>query len=565
MLSTVARLKHFKWLELAVVLVVGVAAYSLHFYHYFASFGSDIFFFNDPDDAKIYYWNTWHFAQKLSNGYNPFYTDLICAPNGTSLWMHAYTSWFGLLHVLIDNVNLSINVGIAIQLVAAYVGFYYFAMRFVKKPYFAASVAYISVFNTYILAKCGVHYNLVLIGVLPFLLLYVYKVFPIVGKKVTVAKRHILSFTGLLILAIFMDYYVVFYVLAFLLVYLTWFGLLVAWFDTWNWKKTWSIVGLFGVGHLAMRLLRIGGFAEKGAVWGAADVRLLFTPASNSAYQKNWILQGIPHSINDNKLYVGIALGVCFVIAVVFFFKNCRKDNESRFFLFASILFLLVTLPVIRIGEHVIFYNFTSIVHYIPFVNNVRAPDRFILMFFVVASLFIGRVVFLKANYTKRFSKYNAFLVVFVVWFYANHRQDKMKIVSQPSSLAVLEKYEGQTVLILPFGIRDGYQQFGNFDADQVLLQVQYAFKMPSGYLSRLSDDTWQNYTTSELYKTLVSWQDNKSAQIDLMKALKENGIRAVYLPHTYSLTHRLVENELVRGLGSPDKIDTSGVVFSIH
>lgn len=560
----VARRKNFNWLELGVVFLVGVSFYSLHFYHYFSSFGADIFFFNDPDDAKIYSWNTWHFAHQLSNGDNPYYSDFICWPKGASLWMHAYTVWFGLLHFFIDNVNLSINVGIAIQLVMAYVGFYYFAKQFVKRPIIASTVAYASVFNTYILAKCGVHFNLVLIGVLPFLLLYVYKLLPLVEGKVTLVRKHILSFVLLMVFAFFTDYYVVFYVLAFLLVYLIWYGTLSAWFDRWNWKKTFAIVGLFSLGHVVMRLFRISGFSEKGAIWGAADVRLLFTPGSNSAYQRDWIIDDIPNSINDNKIYLGISLVVYFIIALVYFYKNYKKDKESRFLFFASILFLLVSLPVIQVGEQVLFYNFTSVVHYIPFVNNVRAPDRFILMFFIVSSLFIFRVVFLETEYTKKWSKYVVFAIVFVVWFYVNHTQEKMQIVDQPPTSAGLQKYEGQTILIFPFGIRDGYQQFGDFDANQALLQVQYGFKMPSGYLSRLSDDTWKNYTNSDFYKTLVSWQDNKNAEVDLKKALREHGILAVYLPHTYRYTHRLMENQLLYSLGPPKLTDLSGVLFVV-
>ena len=559
-----ARLKNHNWLELGLVIAVGMAFYALHFYPYFDSFSSDIFFFNDPDDAKIYSWNTWHFAHQLSNGKNPFYTDFICWPEGTSLWMHAYTVWFGLLNVFIKNINVSINLGIAIQLVAAFVGFYYLAKRFVMRPYFAATVAYIAIFNTYILAKCGVHYNLVMIGVLPFLLLYIFKLFPIVKEKLTVVKKHILSFVVLLVLAFFMEYYMVFYALAFMLVYLMWYGFISAWFDTWSWKKTLSLIGLFGVGHSVMRLLRIGGFQEKGAVWGAADLRLLFTPGSNAANQKEWILDGLSNTVNDNKIYVGFSLVVYFIVALVFFYQDYRKDKESRFFLFASVVFLLVTLPVIKIGGKDLFYNFTSIVHYIPFVNNVRAPDRFILMFFVMSSLFICRVIFLETNCSKGWNKYVGFTLAFVGWFYVNHQQENMDAVEHSEVNSILEECSGKTVLMLPFGIRDGYQQFGDFDENQVLQQAQYRFKMPSGYLSRLSDDTWEYYKSNELYINLVNIQkDSLGIDFDWHTNLLKNNIELLYVPKNRSVNSN--EIKMLESLPVLIKEDRNGTLYTLR
>jgi hypothetical protein len=559
-----ARLKNHNWLELGLVVLVGIAFYSLHFHPYFTSFSSDIFFFNDPDDAKIYSWNTWHFAHQLSNGNNPFYTDFICWPECTSLWMHAYTVWFGLLNIFIKNVNLSVNLGIAIQLVVAFMGFYYLAKRFVMRPYLAATVAYIAVFNTYILAKCGVHYNLVMIGVLPFLLLYIFKLFPIVKEKLTVVKKHILSFVVLLVLAFFMEYYMVFYALAFMLVYLLWYGFISAWFDTWSWKKTLSLIGLFGIGHSVMRLLRIGGFQEKGAVWGAADLRLLFTPGSNAANQKDWILEGLSNTLNDNKIYIGTSLVVYFIVALVFFYQNNRRDKESRFFLFASVVFLLVTLPVIKIGEKDLFYNFTAIVHYIPFVNNVRAPDRFILLFFVTVSLFICRVIFLQIDYSKGWSKYTAFAVTLLGWFYMDHEQVNMKVVEQPLASNILEECKGKAVLMLPFGIRDGYQQFGDFDENQVLQQAQYGFKMPSGYLSRLSDDTWENYKSNELYVNLVNMQkDSVGIDFDWHTNLLKNNIEILYVPKNRSVDSN--EIKMLESLPALIKEDRNGTLYTLR
>lgn len=560
-----AKLKNLNWLELGLVILVGLASYSLHFYHYFDSFSVDIFFFNDPDDAKVYQWNTWHFAHQISRGANPFYTDYMCSPNGTSLWMHAYTIWFGLLNVVVDNVPLAINLGIAIQLVAAFAGFYYLAKRFVMRPYFAAMAAYVSVFNTYILAKCGVHYNLVLVGVLPFLLLYIFKIFPMAEERIVVVRKHFAGFLLLLVIAFFMDYYVVFYALAFLVVYLMWFGFLSRWFGTWSWLKSLAVFGILGVGHLIVRLLRISGLDEKGAIWGAADIRLLLTPGSNAAHSRNWMLEDIPNSLNDNKIYIGISLLVYFLVALIFFYQDYRRDRHSRFFLFASSIFLIVSLPVIRISGQDLFYNFTGLVHFIPFVNNVRAPDRFILLFFVSAAIFIGRVLFLETNGKKGWNKYVAISFGLILWFFKDHQQLKMQPVNQPEESVLLENYRDGTLLMLPFGIRDGYRQFGELDENQLLQQLRYGFKIPSGYLSRLSDETWQYYLENELYKNLILVQQGEEVEgFNWHFAFNQNDIHSLYIPK-YMLAKHVSISTMVSHLPVTKKEDENGVLFSLY
>lgn len=562
MLSGITR---SRWSELILILLTAIGAYALHYYPYFEFFGQDIFFFNDPDDAKVYSWNTWHFAHQVKNGTNPFFTDYVFSPVGSSLWMHAYTVWFGLLNILLDNVPLSINLGIAIQLIVAFTGFYYFAKPLVIRPILAVLVAYISVFNTYVLAKSGVHYNLILIGILPFLLLSIHRLLPVNNGRLSVNKNALFSLVLFLFIAFFMEYYVVFYALAFGFAYVSWFGFLSSWFQEWNWKKALGIASIFGVGHVALRLLRIGGFDEKGAVWGAADIRLLLTPASTAYSQKNWILEGIPHTLNDNKIYLGISFFVYFIAALVFFIKHHKRDTYSRFLLFSSALFLLVTLPVIRIAEIDIFFHFTSIVHYLPFVNNVRAPDRFILMFFVMASLFICRVVYLETRHEKDSKKCVALTLTLAVWFFIDHQQARMQPVDKPVTGDVLVECRDKRVLMLPFGIRDGYHQYGELDENHLLLQQQFGFKMPSGYFSRVGSSTWGYFEENELYQNIVAFQkDSSVVDFNWSSAFRQEGIEAIYIGHQNSIVNKNW-SLLFEQLKTRKHVDAGGVLHIIE
>lgn len=557
--------KYPPYIKLLLVAVLGTAFYCLHFYQYFDQFSSSIFFFNDPDDAKVYSWNTWHFAHQIKRGANPFYTDYIFNPTGASLWMHAYTIWFGMLNLLFNNVALSINLGIAIQLVAAFIGFYLLARFFNIQYLLAISAAYVAVFSTYILAKVGVHYNLALIGILPFILLSFLRLVSHDGAF-CINKKYMLPTGGLLLLGFFMDYYIVFYALAFILVYLLWFGALNEWFCGWNWKKTLILVGTLVVGHIGVRLLRISGFSEKGALWAAADIRGLVNQGLNSRFFQEKMYWELTHSVNDNKIFLGYSFIGIFILCVVLYLQIKDKDKWTRFFLFATLLFGMVTLPVIRIAGTDLWYNITAIVHFIPFVNNVRSPDRFILLVFVFGAMFMARVVTLQWMNKNIKLDFTVFLLVPVTLFFLEHAQQDMEPIELPvSKKSVLAEMQNKTVLMLPFGIRDGYQQFGEFDENQLLLQQEYGFKMPSGYLSRVGKETWEYYKANDLFSSLVLLQNGERVNgFNWHSTMVKWGIEQVYMPKS-SLSEFTAVAEMMEKLPATKKEDENGVLFSLY
>ena len=559
------REKHYPYLEPLLVVALGIVFYCLHFHPYFGEFSSAIFFFNDPDDAKVYAWNTWHFAHQIKQGANPFYTDYICSPNGTGLWMHAYTIWFGLLNLLFSNVALSINLGIAIQLVVAFIGFYRLARYFDIQYLLAISAAYVAAFSIYVLAKVGVHYNLVLIGVLPFIMLSFLQWMPY-DKGFTVNRKYALPTVVLLLVGFFMGYYVVFYSCAFVLAYFLWFSVLDSWFSSWNWKKTLVLLGVLVLGHISVRLLRVSGMDEKGAIWAAADIRGLVNQGLNSRFFQDKIYWDLPHSVNDNKIFLGYSFMLLFILCMVLYLQRKDKDTWTRFFLFATTLFTLVTLPVIRISGTDIWYNITALVHFIPFVNNVRSPDRFILLVFVFGALFMARVVHLQWKAKNIKLNFTVFLLVPVMLFFVEHAQEDMEPISlSVSEQSVLSETNGKKILMLPFGIRDGYQQFGEFDENQLLLQQLYAFKMPSGYLSRLSDETWNYYKSNELYSNLAFIQQGVVVDgFDWHAALVTNDIYGLYLPKSL-ISENYGVLKMIASLPVTQKEDENGILFSLH
>jgi hypothetical protein len=548
--------------EYGIVILIGCFSYFINFYSILSRFSSHIFYLTEDDDAKIYVWNTWHFTQQLDQGLSPFFTDYFFNPLGSDLWMHANTCWFGLINYIVRDIELAVNLGILVQLIVAFLGFYILSKKIVVKPFFAIVVAYVSVFNTFILVKCGVHFNLVLIGVVPFIIIMVMKTFPFQESTYKLNRVNLVALILLLVLAFFMDYYMVFYGLSFLVIYISWFFGLDKWFRNWNRKKTLGLFGIFVFGHTIVRLLRVLGFDEKGALWGASDIRLLFTPSIDSFFFNHWSISGLTNSVNDNKNFIGFSLIFLLIMAVFIFVKRFKGDGLSRFLIFTSCSFFLITFPLIRIGGNDLFFHFSSIIHFVPFVNNVRSPDRFILMLFVFLGLFSFRVFYLFSKDRLGFKSF-VFTFLFVLGFYIDHTQKPMNSFEINQGSSVLSQTKNKNVLIIPYGVRDGFRSFGEFEVDHVLSQIKHGFKMPSGYLSRMDADIW-DYSHSEFFKNVVNVQSDSSViDYDWRSNMIKHKIDYVYVPNSYRNKNQKILC-LVQNLKLMD-IDTYGSLYLVE
>ena len=126
-----------------------------------------------------------------------------------------------------------------------------------------------------------------------------------------------------------------------------------------------------------------------------------------------------------------------------------------------------------------------------------------------------------------------------------------------------LSQTKGKNVLMLPYGIRDGYRMHGEFDVDQVLLQIIYGFKMPSGYLSRVNDKVWE-YHHTDFYENLAKVQsDSFLSDFDWKSKMIKNHIDYVYLPTTYSLSNPKI-SKITNGLKLIDR-DSGGELYLVE
>src|SRR5688572_19140483 len=140
----------FKWLELfglAVFYVVVFFIYTFPLLTHFADGfpGYDTGF----SDANQYIWNIYNFKKAVSEGSNPWFTDLLLYPEGSSLLFHTYTPILGIFGLLFSNDIVAVNSGLLLSFVLSGIGAYWLSYRLVPNKILALVTGLVFAFSPY--------------------------------------------------------------------------------------------------------------------------------------------------------------------------------------------------------------------------------------------------------------------------------------------------------------------------------------------------------------------------------------------------------------------------------
>lgn len=210
-------------------------------------------------------------------------------------------------------------------------------------------------------------------------------------------------------------------------------------------------------------------------------------------------------SIFENFTYPGIII-IFGYIALIFLYRKFDKTTKEDIkpFLFTSIVFFILTLgPFLHVFGH---WTFTVddgikiviplpyiILHYIPFLNNIRVPGRLIVGFIFFAYIVCAYLInyFLK-NKSIRFKQ--VFFMLFLLIFIFDQRvTDSIFPAPQVYPYKIFQTIKSDekkvSVLEIPFTVRDGFTYFGNGDAIGMTIGESWHGKsVIGGYMGRVSD-----------------------------------------------------------------------------
>jgi hypothetical protein len=210
------------------------------------------------------------------------------------------------------------------------------------------------------------------------------------------------------------------------------------------------------------------------------------------------------HGIFENFSYPGI-INILGLGAYVLGFKKFSKyfkDKVKPFFYLGLIFFLLTLGPFLHVagrwsldveGIKIVFPLPFIIMHYLPFLNNIRAPGRLVIGFIFFSTIISAHVINYLQNNISRYKFYIIYLLLVIIVVVDQRFQDNYETgeVYYPTKIyhSIAKDDNFSSVLNIPFVVRDGFTYFGNYNA-VTISTGQHIQNKPiiGGYFGRIPD-----------------------------------------------------------------------------
>lgn len=482
-------------------------------------------------DPYQYIWNAFVFSHAVTHVQNPFYTDLVFYPEGSSLILHTYTPVIGLVNSFIHSPYLSVNLVVMMNLAIAGLGTFLIGKHYKLSDLSAWLCGFCFAFSPYISSHMLEHVHLLLVGFVPFYVLAHFKLFPEQRWSSFSFNKSwmIIAFISGLI-TLFSDYYTSFFLIFFSMAFAIWLSA-----KTIQWKnyKPWLIiVVVWLVSHLAIEFAVQHSWDDKGAFYNTSDLVALITPPENSMiYQDHfaeWRSQMGFKGPNEQVMFLG------FILVVATALLSFRINKNSWPLGFFALIFLLLSLPKIKWLGYPLTYSPFAFIHYVPFLNNLRNPSRFAEMLYLFVPLF---VMVQWQDFQTRNSIRATWLtllvsaiVVFEFWP-VNYPLIHSSEVSE-YSYKLQERSDVKVIWNIPTGYADGFTKEGEFDVQLLQDQLVHRKKLLGGYISRLPRERFETFSDDSviMYMNQLAegFQPEQIGSINLKNFIRDRGIGAI-------------------------------------
>lgn len=486
-------------------------------------------------DANQYIWNAYNFQRQVAAGANPFRTPLLLHPAGTGLWLHTYTPVLGLLNVVLRQEILAVNLGLLLSFVLAGVGTARLASRWLRHPGLCLVVGYAFAFSPYKLAHWPAHYHLLLSATVPFYLLAFLDAFAFSPGQLLPRVRHwpaAAGAAGLLLITLFSDYYTLAGLVYFSGGYAAWHWLRLG-SVAWRTPRPWLVLlAVAGGGHLASRLLDLAGVPDNAGFWWGGDLAGYLLPPLGNRWLASAATDALwrgaafnsPGSV-ENVMFLGyvlplLALGLWLARRLArgraLALAGAATPAEARPLWALALLFFLLTLPTIKLLGHSILRSPTGLVHFVPFLNNIRCPTRHVLLLTLLLPLatLLGLEQWWQARSTKWRWPAVGLLALLLGLEFQPRPFPLVRLADVPAAYAVAAALPGAVLYPIPVGLLDGYRQVGISRPAELFYQTRHHKAVPGGYISRVPAATFAAFEHEDpVQYALLRAQQPDSAQ----------------------------------------------------
>lgn len=491
-------------------------------------------------EVQVYEWALDKFYQTLISGKNPFgISTSVLYPFGLnfSLLDLGNGLFFPLFRTFLS-VHQTLSIIVTVSLIVANIGMYILLRRlnFSKIISFVIGAAY--GYMTFLMPRAG-HLSYWSIFLFPWF--YYFTINILTQKNKFNIFLSSLGMSIIFVLALLVNFYY------FTILLISIFSFCIYFFIFKNklffnqLKKLWSrfiLVGIFILIFLLPWLQSVYEFfifdlVPKTSGWGGAiefgsDLFNYFIPSEYGFYVSKYPFLYKPflfflklytpsaRSIFENFTYPGVIILFCY-ISLIFIYKKFDKTTKNNIkpFLFTSVLFFILTLgPFLHVfghwtltldeGVRIVIPLPYIILHYVPFLNNVRVPGRLIVGFIFCSYIVSAYIInyYLK-NKSVRFRQ--IFFILICLVFFVDHRT-----INNVNPAPEFHPYkifnviksdkEQVSVMEIPFTVRDGFTYFGSGnDVGLTVGQLLHAKPVIGGYIGRIADYKKNYYKNNPL------------------------------------------------------------------
>jgi len=539
-------------------------------------------------DANQYLWNAWNFQRQVAAGHNPFFTPLLLYPQGTGLWLHTYTPVLGLLNVLLHQEYWAVNAGLLLSFGLSGVGAARLAGRWVRQPLLAALVGFVFAFSPYKLAHWPEHYHLLLTATVPFYILAFLDGLAFVpGRWVPQVRRRrqVAWAVFLLLITLLSDYYTLAGLVWFSVGYAAWWGLRLGALNWRGWRPWAGLVLIFVLGHFLSRGLALLGLSDNAGIWWGGDLASYLVPPVGNRWLATSATEALWHSSRfhapasvENVTFLGYLLPL---LALALGLAAWRRPAglapatppETRPFAALAVLFVLLTMPELRWLGHDLLRLPTGIMHFVPFLNNIRCPTRYVLLLSLLLPLVValGLDSWLRGRPAATGWLLAAGLSVGIFLEFQPTAYPLIRAADVPLAYRVAAASPGEVLFPIPLGLLDGMREVGHMDPAELLYQTQHHKAIPGAYVSRLPDAAFAAFRREPVLRALLTAQAHPDS-LRLLPPLAPAQVRAfwqrypaavfvVQPPLVQQPVHQLLR-QLTRGRGYREEVVQGYVVL---
>jgi len=435
--------------------------------------------------------------------------------------MHGFTPGMSLLYALFGgNVLAFLNGFLLGCFVLAGLGAYQLACRYTSSFMGGLLIAFVYTFSSFHLAQWQDHYWYVINFILPWYLLYFPKVFDFHPRHLffrLASWKYLFICVALGLISASLDYYTTFFLIYLSIFYALWKRYLSTIRWTWKpWKKVLTIVLAFFFISLLIDGLRSAGWDDNHGLYWSGDAAGLLVPQNSMLYGdtfKGWQGSWQEPGPDEKNIFLGFALIIALSIAKVFFIKNAREDQSAKQLFYAMACLFLLCFPVFKLFGHTLLKLPSALLHYIPFLNNIRVPTRWAILLYLFAGLFLVRIFEIGLSSKQRLIAFSLLLLTLVAEYWPK-TYERFPQQDYSADAQLIREQEGEVVMTIPFGVRDGFKEIGKQDNRLQYLQTLHHKKMLGGYFSRVSDTIFSHYAEDALCSDLFLLMDNPDTAI---------------------------------------------------